>query len=85
MVYAGKEGDLDEPVKRDVLAWEPGQPFARRAFVIARRDRTVYEAVVDLGAQRVERWQAIPNAESAILDEEVKLARQITTADPGWQ
>jgi primary-amine oxidase len=77
--------DLDEPVKRDVLAWEPGQPFVRRAFVIARRDRTVYEAVVDLSARRVERWQAIPNVESAILDEEVKLARQITMADPRWQ
>jgi primary-amine oxidase len=77
--------DLDEPVKQDVLAWTPGQPFARRAFVIARRDRTVYEAVVDLAAQRVERWQAIPNVQSAILDEEVKLARRITIADPGWQ
>jgi primary-amine oxidase len=77
--------DIDEPVKPDVLAWEPGQPFARRAFVIARRHRTVYEGVVDLSAQRVERWQAIPNVESAILDEEVKNARQITTADPRWQ
>jgi Cu2+-containing amine oxidase len=72
--------DLDEPVKRDVLAWERGQAFVREAFVIARRDRTVYEAVVDIGAQRVERWQAIPNVESAILDEEIKLARRVTTA-----
>jgi primary-amine oxidase len=77
--------DLDEPRKADVLAWKPGQPFARKAFVVARRDRTVYEAVVDLGSRRVERWQAIPNTESAILDEEIKSARRITIADAGWQ
>jgi primary-amine oxidase len=77
--------DLDEPAKKDVLAWTPGQPFARRAFVIARRDRTVNEAIVNLDARRMEHFQSIPNAESAILDEEVKLARRITIADPHWQ
>ena len=58
--------DLDEPVKREVLAWEPGKPFVRRAFVIARRDLTVYEAVVDLSAQRVERWQAIRDGQVCV-------------------
>src|SRR3954470_24668451 len=41
---------LDEPEKPALLAWRPGQPFLRKAFVIARRERTVYEAVVDLAA-----------------------------------
>jgi primary-amine oxidase len=77
--------DLDEPIKHDVLAWKPGQPFVRKAFIIARRDRMVYEGIVDLTTERVERWQAIPNVESAILSEEVTTARRITTADPGWQ
>src|SRR6266481_3826747 len=40
--------DLDEPPKADVLAWKPRQRFVRRAFIVARRDRAVYEAVVDL-------------------------------------
>ena len=43
--------DLDEPPKADVLAWKPGQPFARKAFIVVRRRRTVYEAVVDLSAR----------------------------------
>ena len=34
--------DLDEPAKQEVLVWKPGQPVIRKAFVIARRGRTVY-------------------------------------------
>ena len=34
--------DLDEPDKAAVLAWRPGQALSRKAFAIARRDRTVY-------------------------------------------
>jgi Cu2+-containing amine oxidase len=30
---------LDEPDKPAVLAWRPGQPFPRKAFVVTRRDR----------------------------------------------
>jgi primary-amine oxidase len=77
--------DLDEPPKADVLAWKPGQPFARKAFIVARRRRTVYEAVVDLSAHKLERWEAVPNVQSAILAEEWKEAQQITRADSGWQ
>jgi primary-amine oxidase len=77
--------DLDEPLKADVLAWQPGRPFLRKAFIVARRGRTVYEAVVDLGARKLERWEALPNVQSAILAEEWKDAQQITRADPKWQ
>ena len=77
--------DLDEPRKADVLAWKPADPFIRKAFIVARRDRTVYEAVVDLGARKVERWQAIPNVQSGLVDEELQDAERITKADPGWQ
>src|SRR5690348_23353 len=45
--------DLDEPAKAAVLAWKPGEAFVRKAFVMARRDRTVYEAVVDLATAKV--------------------------------
>ena len=77
--------DLDEPLKSAVLAWQPGQPFARKAFVIARRDRSVYEAVVDLAGRKVERWERIPGVQSGILLEEWVKAQQITVSDPGWQ
>src|SRR6516225_9505947 len=77
--------DLDEPLKVDILAWKPGKPFVRKAFIVARRDRTVYEAVVDLGTRNVERWNAIPNVQSALITEELQDAGRIARADPGWQ
>jgi primary-amine oxidase len=76
---------LDEPDKAAVLAWRPGQPFARTAFVIARRNRTVYEGVVDLATRKVERWGAIPGVQPAISLEELTEAQRITLADGGWQ
>lgn len=76
---------LDEPPKERVLAWQPGEPFARSAFVVARRGRTVYEGVVDLAARAVARWQAVPGAQTAILVEEWELAQRVTLADPGWR
>src|SRR5260221_194236 len=77
--------DLDEPDKSTVLAWRPDQPIVRKAFVIARQHRTVYEGVVDLGGHTVERWEAIPNVQSSLLAEEQSRAQQITTDDSGWQ
>src|SRR5260370_10748157 len=75
--------DLDEPPKADVLAWNPAQPFVRRAFIVARRDRTVYEAVVDLGARKLVRWEADPNIQCGILIEEWTDCRRIKRAHPG--
>ena len=77
--------DLDEPSKAAVLGWRPGQPSARKAFVIARRNRVVDEAVVDLTARKVDRWEAIPGVQSAISGAEWHRAQQIATHDAGWR
>jgi primary-amine oxidase len=77
--------DLDEPDKETVLAWRPGQAAARKAFVVARRDSTVYEAVIDLAVPKVEQWRAIPDAHGAMLAEEWDQARRITMADARWR
>jgi primary-amine oxidase len=77
--------DLDEPPKATVLTWRSGQAIARTAFVVARRDRTVYEGVVDLAAHKVVRWQAIPNVQPNLLVEELESARRIVTGDPDWR
>jgi primary-amine oxidase len=77
--------DLFEPEKAAVLAWRPGQSLPRKAFAIARRDRTVYETVVDLASRKVERWQKIPGVQSGILVEEWAKAQETTVADAGWQ
>jgi primary-amine oxidase len=76
---------LSEPDKEKVLAWRPEQPFARRAFVVARQGRTVYEGVVNLGERQVERWRATPGVQSGILVSEWQNAQKITTSDQGWQ
>src|SRR5438067_2311137 len=49
---------LAQPDKPAVLAWRPGQLFARKAFVIARQNRTIYEGLVDLATGTLERWDA---------------------------
>jgi primary-amine oxidase len=77
--------DLDEPAKADVVAWRPGSPAKRAAFVVARRNRTTYEGAVDLGASTVARWREIPDVQPGTLADEWKGAQQITIADPGWQ
>ena len=70
--------DLDEPAKAAVLGSEPAQSVPRRAFVILRRDRVVYEAVVELTSRHVESWTAIPGVQSAISSEEWAAAQRIT-------
>lgn len=77
--------DLDEPDKAAVMAWRPGQGDFRKAFVTARRNRTVHEGVVDLAARKVSRWRAVPGVQSGFLVEEWEAAQRITLADPGWQ
>jgi primary-amine oxidase len=77
---------LDEPDKAKVLAWQPGQPFARKAFVIARRDRTIYEGVVDLATRQVESWEAKADVQTAATGrEDSTKAKAITIADPAWR
>ncbi len=77
--------DLDEPDKAAVMAWRQGQDEFRKAFVVARRDGTVYEGVVDLAGRKIAGWRAVPGAQSGFLVEEWEAARRITVADPGWQ
>jgi primary-amine oxidase len=76
---------LAEPDKGAVLAWHPGETFARKAFVVARQQRIVYEGVVDLAAGALERWDAVPNVQPAISLDELTDAQKITIADPEWR
>ena len=44
---------VQDPAKADVLAWQSGQPLARRAMVQALTAESVYEVLVDLPGQRI--------------------------------
>jgi primary-amine oxidase len=50
---------LKEPPKEEVLAWKPGQPMRREAFVMVEQGRQVFEAVVDVGAKKLVSWTEI--------------------------
>lgn len=50
---------VHEPPKADVLAWQPGASFRREAFVNLVDEGTGYEAVVDLEAGRLVRFEAV--------------------------
>ncbi|TMJ13862.1 MAG: hypothetical protein E6G93_19870, partial [Alphaproteobacteria bacterium] len=76
---------LAEPDKQAVLAGHPGQNFARKALVVVRQRRIVYEGVVDLAAGKLERWDAVPNVQPAISLDELTDAQKITIADPEWR
>jgi primary-amine oxidase len=51
---------LREPPKADVLAWRPGQPFARMALVHLVQDKRGYEAIVDINAKKLVSWTEVP-------------------------
>ena len=76
---------LAEPDKTAILAWHPGQPVTRNAFVIARQDRTVYEGLIDLASGKLERWDAVPGVQPPIGIEEWQDAQRVTMADPDWR
>jgi primary-amine oxidase len=50
---------LKEPPKEEVLAWKPGQPMRREAFLMIEQGRQVFEAVVDVGAKKLVSWTEI--------------------------
>src|SRR5580704_14612787 len=50
---------LKEPPKKEVLAWKPGQPLRREAFLMVEQGRQVFEAVVDIGAKKLVSWTEI--------------------------
>ena len=77
--------ELAEPDKAEVMRWQPGEAEFRKAFVVARRAREVYEAVVDLGARKLESWRLVPEVQSGLTSGEWLQAGRITRADPGWQ
>ncbi len=77
--------DLAEPPKPVVIGGQREQRVSRSAFIVARRDRTVYEGLVDLDTRNVTRWQMIPGAQSSILGDEWELAQHVTLGDPTWR
>jgi primary-amine oxidase len=78
---------LEEPPKAEVLAYQPGDPIDRRAFIVIREraQRATYEAVVSITAGAVLSWQHLPDAQTSITLEEWLTALQTVKQDIRWQ
>src|SRR5256886_14223650 len=80
---------LNEPAKKDVLAWKPGNGthVDRQAFIVVR-DRTrrkTFEAVVSLTQQKVVSWQEIKGVQPSIMLEEFMTVVEGVRKVPRWQ
>jgi len=75
---------LHEPEKRAVHDAKPGASFAREAFVCAfdRTNGGVWEARIDLLADRVVDWRHVPGVRPRILIDDITLVGKVARADP---
>ena len=59
---------LKEPPKDAVLAWKPGQPVRREAWLMVEQGRQVFEAVVDLQGKKLVSWTEIKGVQPPYVD-----------------
>ena len=77
---------LHEPPKDEALEWKPGDPVPRQAFVIVKRARDTFEAVVDITRRKVVSWKQVKGVQPGILlTEEWTAAQRIVARDPEWR
>ena len=68
---------LLEPSKKEVLGWQPGDDFSRRARLVVRQGPRVFTAAVDINAEKVLSWQEKPGVQSSVMFEEWAEVQQI--------
>jgi primary-amine oxidase len=73
---------LMELPKAFVLAWQPGQPVPRAAFVIIKQGPRTFEAVVDLTLGVVASWKEVHGVQPSLLLEEFFGAIGLVAEDP---
>jgi primary-amine oxidase len=79
--------NLHEPPKEEVIAFRPGSPVKREAFVIVLDNAAgaTYEAVVSLTEGRVASWRHVPGVQPSIVLDEFFECEQILKANPEFQ
>ncbi|QYN33504.1 primary-amine oxidase [Pseudonocardia sp. DSM 110487] len=78
---------LDEPAKDQVLASTDGAEIDRRAFMVVRDPRALktYEAVVSLTHGEVVSIEHVPEAQTALTEEDFLAVERLLKADERWQ
>ena len=75
---------LQEPAKRDVLAWRPGARMPRAAYAVVRQGEDSFEATVDLAGEQVMSWSALTGAQPAWYGEEFSAVVDKVLEHPGF-
>lgn len=73
-----------EPPKETVLARKADTPIIRKAFVVLRQNRELYEAVVNLNSREIETWELQEDAQPVLLDSEFGMSQIIVRKDQRW-
>ena len=77
---------LHEPPKEFVLNWKPGSLVHRNAFVIIKKGRQTFEAIVDATSRQLVSWKLIEDVQpNILLSEEWSLAQELVRSNPAWQ
>ena len=78
---------LDEPAKDVVLGQAVRAEVERRAFMVVRdsAERKTYEAVVSLTERRVVSLEHVPEAQTALTEEDFLNVERLLKADERWQ
>jgi primary-amine oxidase len=76
---------LKEPPKDEVLAWKPGQPIRREAFVVVWKAKQTFEAVVDLKGKKIVAWTEMKGVQpNSVIEEQNEISAGVL-ADSGVQ
>lgn len=76
--------DLHDPAKASVLAWRPGEDFARSSFAVVKQGSRTFEAVVDLSNGSVTSWTEIEGVQPSLLLEEQIAVGEILAENEEW-
>jgi primary-amine oxidase len=69
---------LKEPPKGEVLAWKPGQPIRREAFVVVWKGKQTFEAVVDLKGKKPVSWTEVKGVQpNSVREEEIEITAAV--------
>jgi len=75
---------LEEPPKERLLAWKEGEALPRRALLIVKKGAQTFEAVVDVGAKKIDAWREKKGVQPSILMEEFFGVAEIVKKNPEW-
>ncbi len=76
---------LYSPPKSEVLSWQEGKLYSRRALAVVKHGPKTFEAIVDLKAGNLDSWKEVSGVQPMLLEEELFGVAEIVQSDPRWR